>query len=89
MIDFHIPGNLAGKYLQKYFFTMLSMVLNLIFTLYTCNLYAQLSILPNANITIKSSGSLYANTELHIFSNSTGSGHLADQTSGGSLNVTS
>ncbi|NOY49972.1 MAG: hypothetical protein GXO88_05355, partial [Chlorobi bacterium] len=30
-----------------------------------------------------------ANTELHIFSNSTGSGHLADQTSGGSLNVTS
>ncbi len=88
-IDSHTNGKLVGKYLHKYYFTKILVVINLVFALFTCNICAQLSILPNASITIKTSGSLYANTELHIFSNSSGSGYLADQTSGGSLSVTS
>lgn len=53
------------------------------------NISAQFIIKPGSSVSIKNSGELYINTSLTLYSNSSGSGHLADQTSGGSLTVTS
>lgn len=53
------------------------------------NTSAQFIIKPGSSVSIANSGELYINTNLTLYSNSSGSGHLADQTSGGSLTVTS
>jgi len=53
------------------------------------NVRAQFIIKPGSSVSIANSGELYINTNLTLYSNSSGSGHLADQTSGGSLTVTS
>lgn len=50
---------------------------------------AQFIIEPGSSVSITNSGELYINTNLTLYSNSSGSGYLADQTSGGSLIVTS
>jgi len=53
------------------------------------NVNAQFIIKPGSSVCIANSGELYINTNLTLYSNSSGSGHLADRTSGGSLTVTS
>jgi len=51
-------------------------------------IFSQLAINPNGFITIQAGGSLYVGTDLHIHSNSTGSGHLADQNMNGDVDIT-
>ncbi|PLX08299.1 MAG: hypothetical protein C0598_12335 [Marinilabiliales bacterium] len=55
----------------------------------SANIMAQFIIKPGSSVSIANSGELYINTNLTLYSNSSGSGHLADRTSGGSLTVTS
>ena len=47
----------------------------------------QFVIKPGSSVSITGNSDLYVDTWMTLYSNSTGSGHLADQTSGGSLTV--